>query len=242
MLKALPQLLFEYVPDYKIFQTIILSFLTSSVTVLLILFFGTPLSYFLARSNFQGKKILEILIDLPTVLPPTVAGLGLLMAFGRCGLMGNTFELFGIEIAFTPFAVILAQLFVSSPYYIKTAASGFSSVDRELEQAAEVDGAKFHQVFQYITLPLSAYSIITGIILSWARALGEFGATIIFAGNYAGKTQTMPLSVYLGFQTDLQQALILAVILLVISFIILFSFKSASIYIPFIQISERVKN
>lgn len=234
VLKASHQSILKYLLDYKVSQTIILSFLTGTATMVLILIFGTPLSYFLARKNFFGKKILEILIDLPAVLPPTVAGLGLLMAFGRRGLLGSTFEFLGIEIAFTPVAVILAQAFVSSPYYIKSAVSGFSSVERELEQAAAVDGANPRQIFQHITLPLASYSIISGMVLSWARALGEFGATIIFAGNYAGKTQTMPLSVYLGFQTDLEEALTLAVILLVISFAILFSFRSLCSYRPFV--------
>ena len=193
---------------------------------MIILILGTPLAYFLSGNNFPGKKVIETFIDLPTVLPPAVAGLGLLMAFGRRGLLGETFEMFGFEVAFTPLAVILAQTFVASPYYIKSAAAGFLSVNKELEHAAAVDGANPWQIFYYITLPLTGHFIINGLILSWARSLGEFGATIIFAGNFAGKTQTMPLAVYLGFQTDLDQALTLAVILLFISFAILFLFKS----------------
>jgi molybdate transport system permease protein len=162
-----------------------------------------------------------VVIDLPTVLPPAVAGLALLMAFGRRGLLGNVLGRLGIEVAFTTVAVIMAQLFVSAPYFIKTAAVSLADVNPELEEAAEMDGAHPLQVFRLIMLPLAWRGIVGGLALCWARALGEFGATIIFAGNYPGRTQTMPLAVYIGFEIDLNQALTLAVILLAISFLVL---------------------
>ena len=159
-------------------------------------------------------------------LPPAVAGLALLMAFGRRGLLGSWLQTLGIEIAFTPLAVIMAQMFVAAPYYIKTASVGLAGVSADLERAAALDGAGTLQVLRYITLPLAWRGIVGGIVLCWARALGEFGATIIFAGNYPGRTQTMPLAVYLGFEIDLNLALTLGVILLVLSFSLLLSVRA----------------
>ena len=156
---------------------------------------------------------------MPIVLPPAVAGVALLIAFGRRGVLSPL--LGGVEIPFTQAAVVLAQLFVASPYYIKSASAGFASINRELEQAAEVDGASRFQVFRTIILPLALPAIVGGIVMTWARALGEFGATIIFAGNFPGRTQTMPLAIYLGFEIDLDVALVLALILLTVSFFVL---------------------
>jgi molybdate transport system permease protein len=185
-----------------------------------------PLAYLLARRRFRGQRLVEVLIDLPTVLPPAVAGLALLMAFGRRGLIGSWLQTLGIEIAFTPVAVMMAQMFVAAPYYIKTASVGLAGVSDDLECAAALDGAGTLQVLRYITLPLAWRGIVGGIVLCWARALGEFGATIIFAGNYPGRTQTMPLAVYLGFEIDLNLALTLGVILLVLSFGILLTVRA----------------
>jgi molybdate transport system permease protein len=189
--------------------------------VLGVVLFGTPLAYLLARKRWRAASWVEIVLDLPTVLPPAVAGLALLMAFGRRGLIGEWLALFGVQIPFTPLAVVMAQTFVAAPYYIKAAALGLSGVSYELEQAAALDGATPTQTFQRITLPLAWQGVVGGIALCWARALGEFGATMIFAGNLPGRTQTMPLAVYLGFEMDLTQALTLAVILLAVSFGIL---------------------
>ncbi len=198
-------------------QAISLSISTTLITAFLTLLFGTPVAYLLARKNFIGRSMLDALIDLPLVLPPAVAGIALLLAFGRRGFFG---PLFG-GIPFTQAAVILAQLFVSSPYYIKSASAGFASVNRDLEHAAAVDGASRFQIFRTITLPLSLPAIVGGIVMTWARALGEFGATIIFAGNFPGRTQTMPLAIYIGFEIDLNVALVLSLILLLISFVVL---------------------
>jgi molybdate transport system permease protein len=173
----------------------------------------------LARKNFVGRTLLDALIDLPLVLPPAVAGVALLLAFGRRGYLSPF--LGGLEIPFTEVAVILSQVFVAAPYYVKSAAAGFSSVNRELEHAAAVDGASRTQIFRTIVLPLTLPSIVGGIVMTWARALGEFGATIIFAGNFPGRTQTMPLAIYIGFEIDLRIALVLAATLLTMSFLVL---------------------
>lgn len=206
----------------QVVQAIALSLTTTSVTLLLTLLAGTPAAYLLAREQFRGRAALDTLILLPMVLPPSVAGIALLLAFGRRGLLGQYLSVVGIEIAFTQIAVVLAQLFVAAPFYIKAAQAGFEGVDREFEQAAALDGASPFQVFRLITLPLARAALVGGAVMSWARALGEFGATIIFAGNFPGRTQTMPLAIYIGFELDLNVALTLAVILLVVSFVVLF--------------------
>jgi molybdate transport system permease protein len=243
LLVSLPALLFLLVPllalvlridpvrllanlaDRAVVQAIWLSLTTSAVTIVIGVLFGTPLAYLMARRRFRGRGALDTLIDLPMVLPPSVAGIALLMAFGRRGIVGQYLDDAGVQIAFTQAAVVLAQIFVAAPFYIKTAAAGFAEVDRELEQAAAVDGATPLQVFGHITLPLAWTALVTGAVMTWARALGEFGATIIFAGNFAGRTQTMPLAIYLGFELDLSVALTLAAILLGTSFGVLFLVK-----------------
>jgi molybdate transport system permease protein len=159
------------------------------------------------------------------VLPPSVAGIALLIAFGRRGLLGSTLEELGLSIAFTQAAVVVAQVFVAAPFYIKAAIAGFAGVDRDLEQAASIDGAHAGQIFRHITAPLAWPVLFGGAVMTWARALGEFGATIIFAGNFPGRTQTMPLAIYIGFELDLNVALTLSIILLVTSFLVLFVVK-----------------
>ena len=159
------------------------------------------------------------------VLPPSVAGIVLLLAFGRRGLLGAYLSAAGIDIAFTSVAVVLAQLFVAAPFYVKAAISAFGGVDRDLEQAAALDGASGWGIFRHVTVPLAWPVLFGGAVMSWARALGEFGATIIFAGNFPGRTQTMPLAIYIGFELELSRALTLSVILLVISFLVLFVVK-----------------
>jgi len=201
-----------------VLQAVGLSMATTLLATALALLLGGPLAYQLARRQFPGRAIVDTLIDLPMVLPPSVAGIALLMAFGRRGLLGAPLAELGITISFTVTAVVLAQCFVAAPYFVKAAAAGFGGVDRELEQAAALDGASPAQVLRYITIPLAWPALFSGAVMTWARALGEFGATIIFAGNLPGRTQTMPLAIYLGFERDLNLALILATLLLAISF------------------------
>lgn len=209
----------------EVVQAVQLSFATTTVTLLVVLIFGTPLAYLLARHQFRGRIVLDTLIDLPTVLPPSVAGIALLIAFGRRGLFGSSLNELGFSLAFSQTAVILAQIFVASPFYIKSAVSGFASVAWELEHAAALDGASSWRTFRYITIPLALPTLFGGAVMTWARALGEFGATLIFAGNFPGRTQTMPLAIYIGLELDLTVALTLSTILLSISFLVLFVVK-----------------
>lgn len=199
-------------------QAVGLSLATTLAATALSLVLGGPLAYLLARRRFRARTVVDTLIDLPMVLPPSVAGIALLMAFGRRGLVGAPLAELGVSISFTVVAVVLAQCFVAAPYFVKAATAGFTGVDRELEQAAALDGAGPAQVLRHITIPLAWPALLSGAVMTWARALGEFGATIIFAGNLPGRTQTMPLAIYLGFERDLDLALALAAILLAISF------------------------
>ena len=199
-------------------KAITVSLKTTLVSIVAIVAFGTPLAYMLGFRNFRGKRLVETLVDLPTVLPPSVAGVALLVAFGRRGLFGGALEDLGIELAFSQAAVVMAQSFVAAPFYVRTAALGFAAVDKELIQAAMLDGAGSWKLFREVVFPLAFPSALSGAVMSWARALGEFGATIIFAGNFPGRTQTMPLAIYIGFEVDLNTALTLSVILILLSF------------------------
>lgn len=225
LLRALPGPLVANLAQPEVLQAILLSLVTTFVTVLITLALGTPVAYLLARRRFRGRTFLDTLVDLPMILPPSVAGIALLVAFGRRGLLGQYLSDAGIELAFTSAAVVLAQTFVAAPFYIKAAAAGLSQVDTELEDAAALDGASPWQVFRYVTAPLAWVSLFFGAVMTWARALGEFGATIVFAGNFIGRTQTMPLAIYQGFELELSVALTLSVILLGISAGVLFVVK-----------------
>lgn len=199
-------------------EALTLSLTTSLISLMLVVSVGIPIAYVLARSRFPGVRVLDALIDLPIILPPAVAGIALLSAFGRRGLLGESFDRLGITIAFSTTAVVIAQTFVSAPFFIRTARTGFSRIDRSVEDAAAVLGANPARVFWRITLPLSRASLIAGAVLAWARALGEFGATIMFAGNREGVTQTMPLAIYERFGAgDLPTAVVLSAILLATS-------------------------
>jgi molybdate transport system permease protein len=196
-----------------------LSLVTTAISLGITVVFGLPLAFVMARRQFRGKGWLEASIDLPIVLPPSVAGLALLLVFGRRGLLAEPFEILGIAIPFTTVAVILAQTFVSAPFFIRSARAGIASVDRDLEDAARVDGASEGQVFRAITVPLASTALAAGLVMTWARSLGEFGATIIFAGNIEGRTQTLPLVVYGEFQGgDLDASIAAAAILVIAAF------------------------
>ena len=224
-LRISPADLLENVRQPNVFQAVALSLGTTLISTMIIILAGTPLAYSQARGQFRYSRLVDTLIDLPLVLPPAVAGVALLMAFGRRGILGGVLDDLGLQIAFTPIAVIIVQVFVAAPFYIKSAALGFSNIDHELEQAAALDGASSPQIFRFLTIPLSWSALLGGSVMSWARALGEFGATIIFAGNFPGRTQTMPLAIYIGFELDLDIALTLSVILIMLSFLALFIAK-----------------
>jgi molybdate transport system permease protein len=220
-----PVSLIDNLQDPDVLRAIGISLFTTLISTLIIILGGTPLAYSQVRGQFRFSRAIDTLIDLPLVLPPAVAGVALLMAFGRRGILGGLLSDLGIHIAFTPLAVIMVQVFVAAPFYIKSAMVGFSNIDQELEQAAALDGASSPQLFRFLTLPLSWSALLGGSVMSWARALGEFGATIIFAGNFPGRTQTMPLAIYIGFEIDLDIALTLSVILILFSFLALFVSK-----------------
>ena len=202
-------------PTDALLEALALSLVTSLVSLVVVVLLGSPLAWVLARRRFRGKAIAETLVDLPIVLPPTVAGLALLLAFGRRGVAAPALELAGLTIPFTTLAVVVAQVFVSAPFYIRAARAGLQGVDRELEEAASVDGASGAHVIRRITIPLAAPALAAGLVLAWARALGEFGATIMFAGNIAGRTRTLPLLVYSEFQDSLDAAVAAASVLIV---------------------------
>jgi molybdate transport system permease protein len=217
LLRASPDRLWGALGTIEARRAIALSLRTSSAAMALTVALGTPVALLLAHTRSRWTRILDALIDLPVVLPPAVAGLSLLMAFGRRGLLGGALQAMGVEVVFTQAAVVMAQTFVAAPLYVRAAAIGFAGVEPELGQAAAIDGANRWQVFRHVVLPLSWSAMVSGAAMTWARALGEFGATIVFAGNFPGRTQTMPLAIYLGFQFDLNLALAMSVVLLATS-------------------------
>lgn len=210
-------------PDVK--NAILLSLITAGTSTVIIVLFGTPLAYLNARVPYHGRDFVETLLDLPIVLPPSVAGLALLILFGRRGLIGAYLNDLGITIIFTIFAVVLAQVFVAGPLYIRQAKTAFAMVDQTYESAARTLGAPPLTTFMRITIPLAWTGLVSGVILSFARAIGEFGATIMVAGNLPGKTQTMPLAIYGLMQSDLTASIALSLVLIGISCIILVTIR-----------------
>ena len=208
-----------------VIDALTLSLFTATTSVVIVIILGTPLSYLNARFDYPGKEIADSLIELPVVMPPMVGGIALLMAFGRMGVLGQYLHAWGVNIAFTTVAVVVAQIFVSMPFYLRQARISFEDVDLVLENAARTLGASRTQVFFSVTLPIATNGLISGAIMSFARALGEFGATIMFAGNFQGRTQTMPLAIYTAMQGDLSVSLCLALILVAISFAIIATVK-----------------
>ncbi len=209
-----------------VLHALALSLTTTAVSLTLTLVFGTPLAYVLARRSFRGSSLVETIVDLPIVLPPSVAGLALLFVFGRRGLVGEALDVFGIVIPFTTLAVILAQTFVAAPFFVRSARAGIAAVDRDIEDAARVDGASERAVFRWVTAALAGPALAAGAVMSWSRALGEFGATIMFAGNIEGRTQTLPLVVYSEFGGgDLDASVAAAAILVIAAFGVLVSVR-----------------
>jgi molybdate transport system permease protein len=216
---------FDAVSSSAATQALRLSLQTTTISLVIILVFGTPMAYILSRGHFFGQQVIDTLVDLPIVLPPAVGGIGLLMAFGRRGLLGGTMNDAGIDIAFTTTAVIMAQVFVASPFYIRSAKAGFDAVNRDLEAVAYTLGSSRFEAFRRIAIPVAMPSILAGAVMAWARALGEFGATIMFAGSFAGRTQTVPLAIYRSLETGLDVPIALSAVLVVISFVVLLAFR-----------------
>ena len=202
-----------------------LSLVTSAAATALIVVLGLPVAYLLATRDFPGKRVVELLVDLPMVLPPTVAGVGLLTAFGRAGLAGGALQLVGVTLPFTTLGVVVAQTFVAAPFFIRASRAGLSEVDRRYLDAAATLRSPPYETFLRVMLPLALPSLLAGAAMGWARALGEFGATITFAGNMPGVTQTMPLAVYIALQTDLDAAIALSVLLLLVSVAVLLAVR-----------------
>ena len=203
-------------------QALRLSMITATVSVIIVVLIGVPLAWILARPGLRGASLLRALITIPLVLPPVVGGVALFTILGRSGLVGRPLhQLTGFAFPFTPYAVVLAQIFVALPFLVLSVEGALRAADRRYEEAASTLGARPVTVFRRITLPLIGPGIAAGAVLAWARALGEFGATITFAGNFPGTTRTMPLAVYLALETDPGSALLLSVLLLGVSVAVL---------------------
>ena len=205
-----------------------LSLVTSVISIGVVIVIGTPIAYALARSDGWMARTVDALVELPIVLPPVVAGVAMLMAFGRGGLLGGLLRDAGLDISFTTAAVVFAQIFVAAPFFIRSAKLGFQSVARDYEDVSQTLGMSPLSTYRQITLPLAAPAIITGLGLSWARALSEFGATMMFAGNLLGETQTMPLAIMTAMETSLDSALALSALLLAVSVLALAALTLAS--------------
>jgi len=202
-----------------------ISLQTSTASLIVMVVFGTPIAYVLATREFPGRTLLTTLFELPLVLPPAVAGLGLLMAFGRLGLVGRQLSELGISLPFTKAAVVMAMTFVASPLYVRQAISAFAAVDPDLLAASRTLGAGPLRTFGRIAIPVAGPGLGAGAALGWSRAVGEFGATILFAGSLQGTTETAPIAIYLGLEQGLNQALALGAVLIAVSAVVLVGVK-----------------
>ncbi|OPY35524.1 MAG: Molybdate/tungstate transport system permease protein WtpB [Methanoregula sp. PtaU1.Bin051] len=219
--RTTPELFFSSLSDPYVRSALYLSLATSVVSLCIVVLVGTPFAYAHSRYTYPGKIVVDTFIDLPLVLPPAVAGFALLVLYGRVGLIGKYLNMFGISLAFTTVAVIMAQIFVASPFYLRQAKSLFEQLDPAYEQTARTLGASPLRVFTTVTLPLTAGGLVSGAVMTFGRALGEFGATIMFAGNLPGVTQTMPLAVYGAMQGDFNIGITISILLVIISFAIM---------------------
>lgn len=202
-----------------------ISLVTASTSLLIAIIIGTPIAYLLSHYQFRGKDIIDTVIDLPLVLPPVAAGLALLMLYGRQGLGAWLQDVYGMRLSLTTTAVVMAQVFVASPFYVKQARAGFEAVPRELRLASATMGAGPLRTFFRVTVPLASHALIAGAVMTWARALGEFGATLMFAGAFPGRTETMPVAIYSASSAatpeGLRTSIALAVVLVLVSFAVI---------------------
>jgi molybdate transport system permease protein len=204
--------------DQIVLPALLLSMGTTGGALLIIVVGGTPLAWWLGRTRSRGARWLETALQLPMVIPPAVAGIALLLTFGRRGLLGTTLDRFGLGVAFSAAAVVMAQVFVAAPFYLQAATAAFGRLDGSMLAVARSLGASPAQVFFRVALPLARPGLVAGAAMSWARALGEFGATLMFAGNMSGKTQTLPLAIYAALESDLRTAQALSVLLVLVAF------------------------
>jgi molybdate transport system permease protein len=214
-------------------DAIVVSLKTNSIAMLLTLGFGTPLAYLIGRRRFRGRKFVITLIELPLVMPPAVAGIGLLVAFGRLGLLGHALSVLGIDVVFTPAAVVMAIVFVASPFYIRGAIGAFEAIDGTLLDVAGTLGAGPLRRTLRVAIPLARTGLGASAALAFARGIGEFGATILFAGSFQGITQTLPTAVYSLFDANLDQAVAIGVLLLAFSGAVLLSAKFLGLWPSF---------
>jgi molybdate transport system permease protein len=206
----------------QVLEALRLSLVTATISTGVCLLLGVPLAWVLARASFPGLRLVRALVTVPLVLPPVVGGVALLLALGRRGLVGEWLDsAFGITLPFTTAGVVLAETFVAMPFLVISVEGALRAADLRYEEAAATLGAGRWTIFRRVTLPLVAPGVAAGAVLCWARALGEFGATITFAGNFPGRTQTMPLAVYLALQNDPQAAIVLSLVLLAVSVAVL---------------------
>jgi molybdate transport system permease protein len=219
---TLPHLL----SDPAVGQALRLSLVTSTLATAVSIVLGVPLAWVLARVRFPGRSVLRALVTLPLVLPPVVGGVALFLALGRRGLIGQYLDRwFGLTIPFTPAAVVIAETFVAMPFLVVAVEGALRAADPRFEEASATLGASRWTTFRRVTLPMIGPSVLAGAVLCWARALGEFGATITFAGNFPGRTQTTPIAVYLLLETDPDAAIALSLVLLVVSVVVLVTLR-----------------
>lgn len=213
-------------------DALIVTLKTSLAAQAAILLFGTPTAYFLATRRFPGRALLVTLVELPFVLPPAVAGIGLLVAFGKLGLLGSTFSFLGIDLAFNTTAVVFAIMLVASPLYVRQGIAAFEAIDGDLVAASRTLGAGPARTFFRVALPLASGGLAAGEALCIARGIGEFGATIMFAGSLKGRTQTLTLAVYQEFDSNFDIALAISALLVLVSMVILFALKMSALWQP----------
>lgn len=218
LLAAFPVRPLSKLRDPMVLSALRLSVTTSLTSTLLCVAMGLPVAYLLARHRFAGKVVLDTVLALPMALPPVVAGVALLLAFGRAGIVGKHLDALGVRIPFTAAAVVMAQTFMAAPFFVRSARAGFEAVPLRLEHAAMTLGAGRWRVFWTVCVPLASPALLAGVVLAWARALGEFGATMMFAGNLPGVTQTLPLAVMSAMETNLDTAVSISVLSLLLAF------------------------
>jgi molybdate transport system permease protein len=207
-------------------QALELSLWTATAATAVALLVGVPLAWLLARASFPGLRLLRALVTLPLVLPPVVGGVALLLVFGREGIVGQYLDQwFGLTIPFSPLAVVMAETFVAMPFLVITVEGALRTADQGFEEAAATLGASRMTVFRRVTLPMVGPSLVAGAVLCWARALGEFGATITFAGSFPGRTETMPIAIYYALETDPDAAVALSLVLLLVSVVVLVALR-----------------
>lgn len=224
-LSATPEALATGTGDRLFAPALWLSLRTTLLSVAIIVLTGTPLAWWMATSRSWTVRVVDLLVDLPIVLPPAVVGVGLLLAFGRRGLFGPLLAEAGISIPFTVVAVVIAQVVVSAPFYVQAATTAFRKVDGDMLVVARSLGVSSIEAFFRVAVPVALPGLVAGAALAWARALGEFGATLLFAGNLSGRTQTMPLAIYAALESDIRVAITFSLVLAAFGMLLLFTLR-----------------